>query len=443
MYKLSLVILFASICVRAGASVAVARQAEELLALEGDQTGTVIKIAPGYLPERWNEAVAIYAKGKPSFACPANLGVRSAGDGWWEVFRREMPHVFTWTGEGGDARWGNPRNWTCDNAARANVLVPGRLDTVRLGTAGSIKLDRDRAVSNLLFTAKVILAGGAIHACNTAGRGAGAKLGVRAWSCLGRMHLKGGAEVAPLRGTAGYRGVLQEDENGVARVALTRPGATFTWTGAGNDGKWANEKNWTVNGRAAVESPGDRDSALFPRTRLESIDLEMPPGLVVVSNLVSETPVRFIGAESGDALGRGGGARLDILDLTGNKEFAVRGNGVTVCIRRGAKIPISVERGMTLALADHRGRRYDRITLEDGAEFIPYDWPVEIETLKIEGANKIRFWPPRRFNRWRPIWMIHAQNLQGKPEIVTDDAHWGGRAAKLGDGTYALEIFIR
>ena len=123
MCKLSLVILFASICARAGASVAVARQAEELLALEGDQTGTVIKIAPGYLPERWNEAVAIYVKGKPSFACPANLGVRSAGDGWWEVFRREMPHVFTWTGEGGDARWGNPRNWTCDNAARANPCL--------------------------------------------------------------------------------------------------------------------------------------------------------------------------------------------------------------------------------------------------------------------------------------------------------------------------------
>ena len=357
--------------------------------------------------------------------------------------KADVPHVFTWTGEGKDNTWDTPQNWGTENC------VPGRLDTVRLLKEATIDLERDRMVSNIFFSAKVILAGGAVHVQNTIGRGAKGKLGVRAWSLLGKVKLSEGAVVAPLRGTAGYRGVLQEDAKGVTRVVLTRPSASFVWTGAAGDGRWCNEKNWTANGRPAVETPTWIDSVVFGRKERkdhkEVLTVELPEGLTVVSNLVTQTPVKFIGAKSTDILGDGGGGSfIDILDISGNDSFTVRGN-VRVCIKGGAEnTEIIAEKNTSLAVAAHNGKHYKSITLEDNVEFIPYDWVVEIDKLVFKGANKVRFWPPRHFNRWRPIWVIHAKHLEGKPDIFADDmSHWNGNVEKLGDGTTALAISFK
>ena len=371
--------------------------------------------------------------------------------------KADVPHVFIWTGEGKDNKWDTPQNWgTADAKALAVKLgngVPGRLDTVRLRKDATIDLERDRMVSNILFSAKVILAGGAVHAQNTIGRGANGKLGVRAWSLLGKVKLSEGAVVAPLRGTAGYRGVLQEDAKGVTRVVLTRPSASFVWTGAAGDGRWCNEKNWTANGRPAVETPSDIDAVLFAGTCLrqgyggqecrKELEVELPSGLTVVSNLVAEVPTRWKSAKSMDALG-GGGANLDILDISGNDSFVVRGD-VRICIKGGAeKTDIVATKGTILALAAHGGKRYKSVTIEDGAELVPYDWVVEIDKLVFKGENKVRFWPPRHFNRWRPIWVIHAKRLEGKPNIFADDmSHWNGNVAKLNDGSSMLEIHFK
>ena len=364
--------------------------------------------------------------------------------------KADVPHVFTWTGEGKDNKWDTPQNWgTADAkalAVKSGNGVPGRLDTVRLLKDATIDLERDRMVSNILFSAKVILAGGAVHAQNTIGRGTNGKLGVRAWSLLGKVKLSEGAVVAPLRGTAGYRGVLQEDAKGVTRVVLTRPSASFVWTGAAGDGRWCNEKNWTANGRPAVETPSDIDAVLFAgklRKGSKELEVELPSGLTVVSNLVAEVPIRWKSAKSMDALG-GGGANLDILDISGNESFVVRGD-VRICIKGGAeKTDIVATKGTVLALAAHGGKHYKSVTIEDGAELVPYDWVVEIDKLVFKGANKVRFWPPRHFNRWRPMWMIHAKRLEGKPNIFADDmSHWNGNVEKLGDGTTALAISFK
>lgn len=368
--------------------------------------------------------------------------------------KADVPHVFTWTGEGKDNKWDTPQNWGTGNGKRGTGNgeretgngVPGRLDAVRLLKEATIDLERDRMVSNILFSAKVILAGGAVHAQNTIGRGANGKLGVRAWSLLGKVKLSEGAVVAPLRGTAGYRGVLQEDAKGVTRVVLTRPSASFVWTGAAGDGRWCNEKNWTANGRPAVETPSDIDAVLFAgklRKGSKELEVELPSGLTVVSNLVAEVPIRWKSAKSMDALG-GGGANLDILDISGNGKFVVRGD-VRICIKGGAeKTDIVATKGTVLALAAHGGKRYKSVTIEDGAELVPYDWVVEIDKLVFKGANKVRFWPPRHFNRWRPIWMIHAKRLEGKPDIFADDmSHWNGNVAKLNDGSSMLEIHFK
>ncbi len=361
--------------------------------------------------------------------------------------KADVPHVFIWTGEGKDNKWDTPQNWGTGNGEReTGNCVPGRLDTVRLLKDATIDLERDRMVSNILFSAKVILAGGAVHAQNTIGRGANGKLGVRAWSLLGKVKLSEGAVVAPLRGTAGYRGVLQEDAKGVTRVVLTRPPASFAWTGAAGDGKWCNEKNWNANGRPAVETPSDIDAVLFAgklRKGSKELEVELPGGLTVVSNLVAEIPIRWRSAKSMDALG-GGGANLDILDISGNDSFVVRGDA-RICIKGGAeKTEIVATKGTVLALAAHGGKHYKSVTIEDGAELVPYDWVVEIDKLVFKGANKVRFWPPRHFNRWRPIWMIHAKRLEGKPNIFADDmSHWNGNVEKLGDGTTALAISFK
>ena len=364
--------------------------------------------------------------------------------------KADVPHVFTWTGEGKDNKWDTPQNWgTADAkalAVKSGNGVPGRLDTVRLLKDATIDLERDRMVSNILFSAKVILAGGAVHAQNTIGRGANGKLGVRAWSLLGKVKLSEGAVVAPLRGTAGYRGLLQEDAKGVTRVVLTRPSASFVWTGAAGDGRWCNEKNWTANGRPAVETPSDIDAVLFAgklRKGSKELEVELPSGLTVVSNLVAEVPIRWKSAKSMNALG-GGGANLDILDISGSDSFVVRGD-VRICIKGGAeKTEIVATKGTVLALAAHGGKHYKSVTIEDGAELVPYDWVVEIDKLVFKGANKVRFWPPRHFNRWRPIWMIHAKRLEGKPNIFADDmSHWNGNVSKLNDGSSMLEIHFK
>ena len=362
--------------------------------------------------------------------------------------KADVPHVFTWTGEGKDNKWDTPQNWRVSGLSSnvQNPVVPDRLDTIKIGKDATIDLERDRMVSNILFSAKVILAGGAVHAQNTIGRGANGKLGVRAWSLLGKVKLSEGAVVAPLRGTAGYRGVRQEDAKGVTRVVLTRPSASFVWTGAAGDGRWCNEKNWTANGRPAVETPSDIDAVLFAgklRKGSKELEVELPSGLTVVSNLVAEVPIRWKSAKSMDALG-GGGANLDILDISGNDSFVVRGD-VRICIKGGAeKTDIVATKGTVLALAAHGGKRYKSVTIEDGVELIPYDWVVEIDRLVFKGANKVRFWPPRHFNRWRPMWMIHAKRLEGKPDIFADDmSHWNGNVEKLGDGTTALAISFK
>ena len=356
----------------------------------------------------------------------------------------DVPHVFTWTGEGKDNKWDTPQNWGTGNRERgAGNGVPGRLDTVKLLKEATIDLGRDRMVSNIVFSARVILAGGAVHAQNTIGRGANGKLGVRAWSLLGKVKLSEGAVVAPLRGMAGYRGVLQEDAKGVTRVVLTRPSASFVWTGAAGDGRWCNEKNWSANGRPAVETPSDIDAVSFAgqlRKGSKELEVELPGGLTVVSNLVAEVPIRWKSAKSIDALG-GGGANLDILDISGNDSFVVRGD-VRICIKGGAeKTDIVATKGTVLALAAHGGKHYRSVTVEDGAELVPYDWTVEIDNLVFKGGNTVRFWPPRHFNRWRPMWVIHAKHLEGTPNMTTDDPnHWGQNVEKWKDGTSMITI---
>ena len=413
-----------------------AKRANELLILSGDKSGDVIRVAPDYLPPGAKWATAIYAKGKPKFVLPAGLRVQDDGEGWWTVYRKPIAQTFEWTGAGGNAKWENANNWQPNG-------VPGRLDTIKLGMEGSIDMARDRMVSNIVFSAKVILGGGAVHAQNTLGRGSKGKLGVRAGSCLGKVALNDGAIVTPLRGTAGYRGVMEEDADGVTRVVLTRPAAEFVWTDAAKDGKWFNEKNWQANGRPAVETPAWIDRVVF--NSKTSLTVEMPEGLTVVSNLVTKTPIEFKSGKSTDILGDGGGGSfIDILDISGNDTFTVRGN-VRVCIKGGAEnTDIIAEKNTSLAVAAHNGKRYRSITLEDNVEFIPYDWVVEIDKLVFKGANKVRFWPPRHFNRWRPIWMIHAKRLEGKPDIFADDmSHWNGNVEKLGDGTTVLTIHFK
>ena len=110
---------------RLSAATVEARRAEETLVLKGDQTGSVIRIAPDYLPATWSVATSIFAKGKPKFELPADYYVRADGDGWWSVARRHAPCVYEWTGAGKDGRWENAANWSPSG-------VPGRADTIRL-----------------------------------------------------------------------------------------------------------------------------------------------------------------------------------------------------------------------------------------------------------------------------------------------------------------------
>lgn len=431
-----------------------AKDARELLVLDGDQSANVIRIAPGYLPESYSVATAIYAKGKPKFVLPPFYRVASDGDGWWTVARRRTPQVFEWTGAGKDGKWDAAVNWRVSGLSSQvkNTLVPSRLDTVKLVKDATIDMGRDRVVSNIVFSARVILAGGAVHARNTLGRGADGKLGVRAGSILGRVSVKEGAVVAPLRGKAGYKGVVEEDASGVSRVVLTRPPAVYVWSGLGGDGAWGNEKNWLINGRAPIEPPTAIDQVVFSRKERKDrkgkeneLVVRLPVGWTCVSNLVTEVNLVWQGGKSRDALGEdGGNSSLDILDLSGNESFTVCGKDTVVCVKGASEVPIRVKSGSTLALAAHGHKPYRSVTLDAGATLVPYDWTVEIDTLVFKGANTVRFWPPRHFNRWRPLWVVHAKHLEGSPSMTTDDmTHWGQKVDRLNDGSSMIMVHYK
>ena len=430
-----------------------ARDARQLLVLAGDQTGNVIRIPAGYLPESYDFATAIYATGRPKFALPPFYRVASDGNGWWTVARRRTAAVFDWVGAG-DGKWDDAANWRVAGSASPsrNLFVPGRLDTIRLAKDGTIDMGRDRVVSNIVFSARVILAGGAVHARNTLGRGAGGKLGVRAGSVLGKVSVKEGAVVAPLRGKAGYRGVVEEDASGVSRVVLTRPPAAYVWSGAAGDGAWGNEKNWLVDGREPIEPPTAIDQVVFSRKERKDrkgkeneLVVRLPAGWSGVSNLVTEVNLVWQGGKSRDALGEdGGNSSLDILDLAGNESFTVCGMDTVVCVKGASDVPIVIKNGSTLALAAHGHKPYRSVTLDAGATLIPYDWTVEIDNLVFRGANAVRYWPPRHFNRWRPLWVIHAKHLEGAPNMTTDDmAHWGQKVERLDDGSSMIMVHYK
>ncbi len=431
------VVFAAALAFSCAAADIIAEKCSEALILKGDQTGKTIRISPDYLPARWREATSIYAKGRPKFDCPAGLGVRSDGDGWWTVFRRDAARSYVWTGGGGDGKWETCANWKPDG-------VPGRLDTVKLCKDATIDLGRDRMVSNIVFSAKVILAKGAVHARNTIGRGVKAKLGVRAGSCLGQIKAMDGAVVQPLRGMAGYKGVLETDADGVARVALTRPSASYTWTGAAHDCKWTTLKNWLVKGRLPVEPPCEQDQAIFPLPKVSKggiVKVKLPPGQTVVSNLVLKAKVHWEGWPEADILGSGSGSSLDVCDLLGTPKFEIIGKGITVCIRGATDVPVVAKKGVTLALSRHGQKPYRSVTLEQGVSLIPYDWPVKIDDFVLKGDNAICFAPPRHFNKWRPIWVVHAKHLQGEAVLTTDDrTHWRQNVEKWNDGSSMMTI---
>ena len=355
------------------------------------------------------------------------------------------PQVYTWSG-GDKGKWEVAKNWKPRG-------VPGRLDSVRLTSDATIDLGRDQMVSNVFFTSTVILAGGAVHAQNTIGRGAKGKLGVRAYSLLGRLLLKEGAQVLPLRGKAGYKGVLVTDERkGVVRVVETRPAASYVWTGAAGDGKWVNEKNWLVNGRPALETPVDTDSVLFSRKerkdRKGDLVVELPWGVTVVSNLVMETTVSWRrernatqaidGEDAGDA--NAALPCLDVFDLTGNERFIVRGE-VQFCAKghTATAVPVVAEKGTRLALAAHNHVPYKDVTIEEGATLMPFDYAVEFERLTLKPGHRMAFGPPRHFNRWRPVWVMHAKNLNGEPNYPKIPG-WHPHVEKLGDGSTLVAI---
>ena len=353
--------------------------------------------------------------------------------------------TFKWSG-GEKGKWEAAKNWEPRG-------VPGRLDTVVLTRETTIDLGRDRMISNIVFSAKVILAGGAVHAQWTLGRGAKAKLGVRAFSLLGNVVTKDGAEILPLKGKAGYKGALVTDERkGVVRVVETRPAASYVWTGAAGDGKWVNEKNWLVNGRPALETPVDTDSVVLSHKEHKGhkgdFIIELPYGVTVVSNLVMETTVtwkrerRAAQALDGEDAGAANDELpcLDVLDLTGNEKFVVRGE-VQFCAKgpNSTAVPIVAEKGTRLALAAHNHVPYKDVTIEAGATLMPFDYAVEFERLSLKPGHRMAFGPPRHFNRWRPMWIMHAKELNGEPNYPKIPG-WHPHVEKLGDGSTLVAI---
>ena len=355
------------------------------------------------------------------------------------------PHVYTWNG-GEKGKWEAAKNWEPRG-------IPGRLDTVKLTNDATIDLGRDRMISNIVFSAKVILAGGAVHAQRTLGRGAKAKLGVRAFSLLGKVVTKDGAEILPLKGKAGYKGALVTDERkGVVRVVETRPAASYVWTGAAGDGKWVNEKNWLVNGRPALETPVDTDSVVLSRKEhkghKEEFTIELPLGVTVVSNLVMETTVTWKrerkaaqaldGEDAGDA--NAALPCLDVFDLMGNQKFVVRGE-LQFCAKgpNSTAVPIVAEKGTRLALAAHNHVPYKDVTIEEGATLMPFDYAVEFERLTLKPGHRMSFCPPRHFNRWRPMWIMHAKELNGEPNYPNIPG-WHPHVEKFNDDSTLLAI---
>lgn len=401
------------------------------LILKGDQTGATIRIYPTFLSERWNEATAIYAKGKPKFLCPATLGVRSEGDGWWEVFRKEISGTFVWTGAAGDMLWENPRNWgeAKGGEVKGAHRVPGRLDTVRFSHDAKVKMPRDMAVSNLYFSAQIAFSH-ALHVQRTLGRGGKAILRVRESSCLGDLRLKNGAKVLPYTPVPGYGAELQNDfVDGFIRTKIFRKPAVYVWTGGGNDGKWWNVANWRVRGKKAVETPLGGDKVIFPKQKnsKKPLEVELPRGVTAVSNLVMQTRIVWNrDAERGF---------LDVFDTSGNKEIVLEGN-----IQFAAKgilavdTPIVAKKGTVLACDWHDHRRYKDVTIEDGATLAPYQWTVEFDKLVLKPGHSLVYGPPPLVQRFHPPWVMHAMHLEGEPKYP-EIPWWHGKLEKLEDGS--------
>lgn len=345
--------------------------------------------------------------------------------------------TYVWSG-GEKGKWESAKNWE-------PYGVPGRLDTVKLASEAMIDLGRDQMVSNIVFSAKVILAGGAVHVQNTYGRGAKGKLGVRAYSLLGKLTLKDGAVVQPLRGKAGYKGELETSAKGIVRVIETRPAASYVWTGKGGDDRWDNVKNWSVGERPALETPVNTDAVRIPKSCKE---IQLPWGVTVVSNLVMDSVVTWkrerrevVALDGEDAADSNAELPcLDVWDLAGNEKFVVRGE-VQFCAKGAwnATVPIVAEKGTRLALAAHNHVPYKDVTIEDGAVLMPFDYAVEFERLTLKPGHELRFGPPRHFNRWRPVWIMHAKNLEGKPEMPKIPG-WHSHLEKFGDGSDLIAI---
>ena len=237
-------------------------------------------------------------------------------------------------------------------------------------------------------------------------------------------------------------GSLNNGINQTANYARIADAArSYAWTGAAHDCKWTTLKNWLVKGRLPVEPPCEQDQAIFPLPKGGMTRVKLPSGQTVVSNLVLKARVHWEGSGEIDVLGSGGGSSLDVCDLSGTEKFAVSGSGVTVGMRGATDVPIVAGSGVTLALSRHGQKPYRSVTLESGASLIPYDWPVKIDDFVLKGDNAICFAPPRHFNKWRPIWVVHAKHLQGEAVLTTDDrAHWRQNVEKWNDGSSMMTI---
>ena len=131
---------------------------------------------------------------------------------------------------------------------------------------------------------------------------------------------------------------------------------------------------------------------------------------------------------------------LDVFDLAGNDEFVVRGE-VQFCAKgvNTTAVPLIAEKGTRLALAAHNHVPYKSVTVEGGATLLPFDYAVEFERLILKPGHSMTFSPPRHFNRWRPVWVMHAKNLTGEPNYPKIPG-WHKHVEKFQDGSTLLAI---
>ena len=240
-------------------------------------------------------------------------------------------------------------------------------------------------------------------------------------------------------------------------VTVTASDGRTLWSGlpdpakcaVGKDGKWTNVKNWQANGRLAVETPTDVDSVAIGKAGGKGkLEIELPWGVTVVSNLVMKTPVTWRRERKAAEVLDGEGAEeanaalpcLDVFDLAGNDEFVVRGE-VQFCAKgvNTTAVPLIAEKGTRLALAAHNHVPYKSVTVEGGATLLPFDYAVEFERLILKPGHSMTFSPPRHFNRWRPVWVMHAKNLTGEPNYPKIPG-WHKHLEKFQDGSTLLAI---